>query len=76
MIAKHLQRASEVIALYRRCMELARLFPDPCGRNYLHHHVAEKFRKRTQRDEPDEDRTAHQAGEERGASAASVAALA
>ena len=29
-----------------------------------------------QRDEPDEDRTAHQAGEERGASAASVAALA
>ena len=47
MIAKHLQRASEVIALYRRCMELARLFPDPCGRNYLHHHVAEKFRKRS-----------------------------
>ena len=52
MIAKHLQRASEVIALYRRCMELARLFPDPCGRNYLHHHVAEKFRKRSSETSP------------------------
>ena len=49
---KHLQRAGEVIALYRRCLEVARLFPDPCGRNYLHYYVVEKFRKRSTETSP------------------------
>ena len=48
----HLQRASEVRRLYRKGLELSRLFPDPCGRNYLMRRVQEVFRNRATETSP------------------------
>ena len=48
----HLARGTEVRRLYRKGLELSRLFPDPCGRNYLMRRVQEVFRKRATETSP------------------------
>lgn len=50
---KHLARGSEAITLYRRFIELARMFPDPCGRHYLFNRVAHVFRRHRGETSPD-----------------------